>query len=58
MHYLLPALPLYVLSLGGQESDVGLIMGTFTITAVHAAALCRAAVWTAGGASPSCCLGR
>ena len=34
MHYLLPALPLYVLQLGGQESDVGLIMGTFTVTAV------------------------
>lgn len=34
MHYLLPALPLYVLGLGGQESDVGLIMGTFTVTAV------------------------
>jgi MFS family permease len=34
MHFLLPALPLYVILLGGQESDVGMVMGAFTLTSV------------------------
>ena len=34
MHFLLPALPLYVVLLGGQESDVGMVMGAFTLTSV------------------------
>lgn len=34
MHYLLPALPLYIIQMGGQEADVGLLMGTFTLTSV------------------------
>lgn len=34
MYFLLPALPIYIVQLGGQESDVGLIMGTFTVTSV------------------------
>ena len=34
MHFLLPALPLYVILMGGQESDVGMVMGAFTLTSV------------------------
>lgn len=34
MHYLLPALPLYIVQLGGQEADVGLMMGAFMVTSV------------------------
>ena len=34
MHFLLPALPLYVILLGGHESDVGMVMGAFTLTSV------------------------
>jgi MFS family permease len=34
MHFLLPALPLYIILLGGDESDVGMVMGAFTLTSV------------------------
>ncbi len=34
MHFLLPALPLYIILLGGHESDVGMVMGAFTLTSV------------------------
>jgi MFS family permease len=34
MHFLLPALPLYVILVGGRESDVGMVMGAFTLTSV------------------------
>jgi MFS family permease len=34
MHFLLPALPIFVVSLGGHESDVGMVMGAFTLTSV------------------------
>jgi MFS family permease len=34
MHFLLPALPIYIVGLGGHESDVGMVMGAFTLTSV------------------------
>lgn len=34
MYFLLPALPLYIVQLGGQDRDVGLIMGAFTLTSI------------------------
>jgi len=33
-HLLLPALPLYIGMVGGSESEIGLVIGAFTVTAV------------------------
>nr|MDA8217150.1 hypothetical protein [Dehalococcoidales bacterium] len=34
MYLLIPLLPLYTVEIGGHSSDVGLVVGAFTITAV------------------------
>jgi len=36
MYFLTPTLPFYILRIGGQESDVGLLLGAFTLTAIAA----------------------
>ncbi len=48
MQLLLPTLPLYILAIGGKESDIGIVAGAFTVTALSARPLIGWAVDTGG----------